>query len=182
VHDGLLLVLLLGPGPNTTIPLPAPGNNIIHPMAPSTPHAPPSAIQRLDSPLEASLPKAVHPGRLVADDDDSCAAQRAQQPPESAGEAEMGVPEGGMLYENDESCVVYRPKQSFEFSGEAEVEVCGDRGILRVDRLPGVVRRDNVRRLGVQECRDEGAAGCILAERLLWEVAYKMARASKYGS
>jgi hypothetical protein len=178
VHDGLLLVLLLGPGPSTTIHLPAPGNSVIHPAGPITLHTTPSALLKSGPPSCARPPETV-PSGMLNDDDDSCAVQQTS---DFAGEAKVGVDVGGTWDEDDQSCVVYRPKQSFEFSGEAEVEVCGDRGILRVDRLPGVVRRDNVCRLGVRECRDEGAVGCILAERLLWEVAYKMGRASKYGS
>lgn len=34
----------------------------------------------------------------------------------------------------------------------------------------------------MQEIVERGAAGCILAERLLPEVAYKLGRAAKYGA
>jgi hypothetical protein len=42
-------------------------------------------------------------------------------------------------------------------------------------------RRDNAQRFTAAECA-RGAAGGMLLERLLPELAYKMGRASKYGA
>jgi hypothetical protein len=43
-------------------------------------------------------------------------------------------------------------------------------------------RVDNAKRLDLANIVEHGAAGCILAERLLPEVAYKLGRAAKYGA
>jgi hypothetical protein len=77
---------------------------------------------------------------------------------------------------------VARPKQSWQYLGEEEVQVERYKGILCIERLPGVIRKDNVDVVSVRACRERGGAACILAERLLPELAYKMGRASKYGS
>jgi hypothetical protein len=51
-----------------------------------------------------------------------------------------------------------------------------------VHRLPAVIRVDSARRLDLSHISSQGAAGCILAERLLPEIAYKLGRAPKYGA
>ena len=43
-------------------------------------------------------------------------------------------------------------------------------------------RKDAVQKLDVGEVLERGGGGCILAERLLPEVAYKLGRAPKYGA
>eukprot|EP00884_Botryococcus_braunii_P022256 jgi/Botrbrau1/8714/Bobra.0311s0025.1 len=77
---------------------------------------------------------------------------------------------------------VVRPKQSWQYLGEDAVHVEQYNGVLRIERLPGVIRKDHVELVSVREARERGSAGCILADRLLPELAYKMGRASKYGS
>lgn len=47
---------------------------------------------------------------------------------------------------------------------------------------PHCCRVDDARRLELGHVRRCGGAGCILAERLLPEVAYKLGRALKYGA
>ncbi|KAK9821225.1 hypothetical protein WJX81_003510 [Elliptochloris bilobata] len=55
-------------------------------------------------------------------------------------------------------------------------------GLLLVLRLAGVVRRDMAARLSATEAAERGGGGCILLERLLPELAYKLGRAPKYGA
>lgn len=43
-------------------------------------------------------------------------------------------------------------------------------------------RRDAVEALDVGQVQRRGGGGCILAERMLPEVAYKLGRAPKYGA
>lgn len=43
-------------------------------------------------------------------------------------------------------------------------------------------RRDGVRGVSLADTRRRGGGGCILAERLLPEIAYKLGRAHKYGA
>jgi hypothetical protein len=49
-------------------------------------------------------------------------------------------------------------------------------------RLPGVIRADACRRLGLAEAAARGGLGPVVADRLLHEVAYKLGRAPKYGA
>jgi len=42
--------------------------------------------------------------------------------------------------------------------------------------------RDRCERLGVKECNTRGGQGCMLAERLMHEIAYKLGRAGTYGT
>ncbi|GMH32180.1 hypothetical protein BSKO_00014 [Bryopsis sp. KO-2023] len=72
---------------------------------------------------------------------------------------------------------VLRPKQSFEFRGEDFVEVDLGRPLLMVQRLKGVIRRDQMDCV----CLPRSNSG-ILAGHLLPEIAYKLARSKKYGA
>ncbi|KAL4434842.1 hypothetical protein ABPG77_005369 [Micractinium sp. CCAP 211/92] len=77
---------------------------------------------------------------------------------------------------------VRRPLQSYQFAGQERVAVDGQRPAAVVHRLPGVIRVDGAAALCLEEVQARGAAGCVLAERLLPEVAYKLGRAPKYGA
>mmetsp|Transcript_14463 Transcript_14463/g.31358 ORF Transcript_14463/g.31358 Transcript_14463/m.31358 type:complete len:439 (+) Transcript_14463:114-1430(+) len=87
----------------------------------------------------------------------------------------------GILDEVPCSTVV-RPVQSFQKLGQADIETQADAHVIVARRLPGVIRRDRSERLSLQECHMKGSQGCILADRMLPEVAYKLARAGKYGA
>ena len=75
-----------------------------------------------------------------------------------------------------------RPLQSFERLEGQAVSVAHDAPAVVVRRLAGVIRRDSAVGVGVQEALEKGVHGCILADRLLHEVAYKVAKAPKYGA
>ncbi len=75
-----------------------------------------------------------------------------------------------------------RPRQSFQLCRDQPVAVHEQVPLLTAQRLPAVVRVDACRQLSLAECSQRGGAGAILAERLLPELAYKMARAPKYGA
>lgn len=77
---------------------------------------------------------------------------------------------------------VLRPVQSFEQHGGAPIDVDTRQPLLVVRRLPGVMRRDKATRCSVAECLSKGGMGCILADRLIPEIAYKLGRAPKYGA
>ncbi|KAK9823699.1 hypothetical protein WJX72_004744 [[Myrmecia] bisecta] len=93
-------------------------------------------------------------------------------------------PPGGQVIapSADDFPSIVRPKQSYQICGLDEVQVQQDRPLLTVQRLPGVIRRDHATKLGLQECLQHGGNQCILAERLLPELAYKLGRAPKYGA
>ncbi|KAG2430129.1 hypothetical protein HXX76_010228 [Chlamydomonas incerta] len=84
--------------------------------------------------------------------------------------------------------LVSRPLQSFEFLGLERLTGPGGCGVdlaaplLVARRLPGVVRRDRAERLSYRDALAAGGQGCVQLERLLPEVAYKVARAPKYGA
>lgn len=82
----------------------------------------------------------------------------------------------------DDFPLVALPRQSHEVQHEAAVRVRAAGFALLAQRLPAVVRIDDVRRLGLAEVVAAGGARCVLAERLLPEVAYKLGRAPKYGA
>ncbi len=54
--------------------------------------------------------------------------------------------------------------------------------VLVARRLPGVVRRDRAQKMTWREAAAAGGQGAVLLDRLLPEVAYKLARAPKYGA
>lgn len=65
---------------------------------------------------------------------------------------------------------------------QACVDAQLDAPLLAVRRLPGAVRRDRASRLSMQEALSKGGIGSVLLNRLLPEIAYKLARAPKYGA
>ncbi|GAB4814971.1 hypothetical protein N2152v2_002017 [Parachlorella kessleri] len=77
---------------------------------------------------------------------------------------------------------IRRPLQSYQFRGTEQVAIRHDLAALVVHRLAGVIRKDAVQKLDVEEVLERGGGGCILAQRLLPEVAYKLGRAPKYGA
>eukprot|EP01025_Chloroclados_australasicus_P007854 TRINITY_DN12655_c1_g1_i1.p1 TRINITY_DN12655_c1_g1~~TRINITY_DN12655_c1_g1_i1.p1 ORF type:complete len:383 (+),score=41.86 TRINITY_DN12655_c1_g1_i1:290-1438(+) len=77
---------------------------------------------------------------------------------------------------------VDKPLQSFQFLGMDRVDIDDRQYILCVKKLPGVIRCDECSKIGFQECVNNGGEGCILIDRLLYEIAYKLARAPKYGA
>jgi len=54
--------------------------------------------------------------------------------------------------------------------------------VLVAARLRGVMRVDDVDTFCLDAALSHGGQGCILLERLIHEIAYKVARAPKYGS
>jgi hypothetical protein len=77
---------------------------------------------------------------------------------------------------------ILRPKQSWQVCGLEDVEVCQAQPILVAARLRGVTRVDEVESFSLQAALERGGQGCILLERLIHEIAYKVARTPKYGS
>ena len=75
-----------------------------------------------------------------------------------------------------------RPQQSWQFSGLDGVAVDEARPVIVAACLRGVTRRDRVDAFRLQDVLARGGQGCILLERLIHEIAYKLARAPKYGS
>ena len=65
---------------------------------------------------------------------------------------------------------------------QERVEVAEAAPLLLVRRLPGVVRRDRAAKLSLAEAAARGGMGAMLLDRLLPEMAYKLARAPKYGA
>ncbi|PNH06482.1 hypothetical protein TSOC_007171 [Tetrabaena socialis] len=100
----------------------------------------------------------------------------------AAAAAGGGAPAGLSVLDADDLGLVTRPVQSFEFAGLERVAVDAHAPVLVSRRLPGVVRRDRAERLGYKDALASGGQGCILLERLLPEVAYKIGRAPKYGA
>ena len=78
--------------------------------------------------------------------------------------------------------VLHRPLQSYQFKGMKKVHVDAKRPAVVVHRLPGIVRKDRVQTFHVAEIEAKGGGGCILAERMLAEIAYKIDKAPKYGA
>eukprot|EP00798_Chlamydomonas_sp_ICE-L_P016397 gene16397-22599_t len=130
---------------------------------------------------------------------DTMAAQDVMQPggatldpavfvitPRSLGAAAQAAPGVIGVLESLESSAnvaqVVRPVQSFQKRGRSELEVQASAPILVARRLPGVVRRDRAAKMGLEECNLRSGQGCILADRLLPEMAYKLGRALKYGA
>eukprot|EP01024_Parvocaulis_polyphysoides_P015388 TRINITY_DN1670_c0_g1_i1.p2 TRINITY_DN1670_c0_g1~~TRINITY_DN1670_c0_g1_i1.p2 ORF type:complete len:365 (-),score=55.77 TRINITY_DN1670_c0_g1_i1:203-1297(-) len=77
---------------------------------------------------------------------------------------------------------IIRPRQSFEFLGLDEVEIDEERVVLCVKKLQGVIRCDECSKVGYKECYEKGGDLAILIDRLFYEIAYKLARAPKYGA
>lgn len=75
-----------------------------------------------------------------------------------------------------------RPKQSWQFRGLNEVEVDVRRPIAIAACLRGVTRVDEGQNFQLGQMMRFGGQGCILLERLIHEIAYKVAKALKYGA
>eukprot|EP01023_Acetabularia_acetabulum_P064529 TRINITY_DN8366_c0_g3_i2.p1 TRINITY_DN8366_c0_g3~~TRINITY_DN8366_c0_g3_i2.p1 ORF type:complete len:354 (-),score=49.09 TRINITY_DN8366_c0_g3_i2:275-1336(-) len=84
--------------------------------------------------------------------------------------------------QNQDFLSIVRPAQSFEFLGLDNVEVDDARAVLCVKKLAGVFRCDECSKIGFKECYDKGGDIAILIDRFLHEIAYKLARAPKYGA
>lgn len=80
------------------------------------------------------------------------------------------------------AAAVVRPLQSFEFSGTERVAADVAAPAVVAHRLAGVIRRDRVGQLTLEEAAARGGGGAIPAERMLAELAYKIDRAPKYGA
>lgn len=81
-----------------------------------------------------------------------------------------------------EKVVLHRPLQSYQFCGMKQVKVDTERSAVVVHRLPGIVRKDRVEELNVAAIEAKGGGRCILGERMLFEIAYKIDKAPKYGA
>lgn len=77
---------------------------------------------------------------------------------------------------------VLRPKQTWQVLGLKDVDPDRTRPVMVSAVLRGVTRCDDVLGYNLSEMLARGGQACILAERLIHEVAYKVARAHKYGS
>lgn len=77
---------------------------------------------------------------------------------------------------------VTRPQQSWQYSGMQTVEVDEVRPVAVAAYLKGVTRRDDVDSFCLQDILHRGGQGCILIDRVIHEIAYKVARALKFGS
>ncbi|KAL3154342.1 hypothetical protein ABBQ32_013824 [Trebouxia sp. C0010 RCD-2024] len=88
----------------------------------------------------------------------------------------------GAVFEAEDFPRVVRPQQSHCISNMQPVSLCLSQSSLIIQHLPGVVRQDNVQTLSSSEIRMHGGGGCILAEHVLPELAYKLGRAAKYGA
>lgn len=77
---------------------------------------------------------------------------------------------------------VTRPQQSWQCSGLHCVQVEQRRPVAVAAYLKGVTRRDDLDTFCLQDMIRRSGQGCILVDRLIHEIAYKVARALKFGS
>lgn len=75
-----------------------------------------------------------------------------------------------------------RPKQSWQVCGLQDVDVELTQPLAVAACLRGVTRVDLVDRFLLGDMLEGAGQGCILLERLMHEIAYKLARAPKYGA
>ena len=78
-----------------------------------------------------------------------------------------------------------RPPQSFMFSGNTQIQEEIDRSKVGafVYRLPGVTRVDHVQSFSdIHTIYHLGGHKCILAERIVYDIAYKIGLGNKYGA
>ncbi|GJP55605.1 hypothetical protein CLOM_g14554 [Closterium sp. NIES-68] len=79
--------------------------------------------------------------------------------------------------------VPFVPRQSYELRGDEPVKGVRHHHPLLVTRhLPAVTRCDEATRFGMQECLQNGGDRAILADRFIYEVAFKLWRYPKYGA
>lgn len=86
-----------------------------------------------------------------------------------------------ILKTDKNSNTVCRPFQSFQFKGLNRVEVDPNSCSIVIHRLTGAVRCDRVKRLDINAIIRQAGGGCILAERMMYEIAFKIGKAPKYG-
>ena len=72
--------------------------------------------------------------------------------------------------------------QTWQVCGLERVDVALTQPLLVAMRLKGVTRIDGVEAYNLTDALRLGGHGCILLERLIHEIAYKIARAAKYGA
>lgn len=77
---------------------------------------------------------------------------------------------------------VTRPQQSWQRSGLHCVQVDQRRPVAVAAYLKGVTRRDDLNTFCLQDMIHRSGQGCILVDRVIHEIAYKVARALKFGS
>lgn len=77
---------------------------------------------------------------------------------------------------------VTRPKQTWQVLGLQEVQVAEQQPMMVSSCLRGVTRCDELDTYNLEGMLRSAGQGCILAERLIHEVAYKVGRALKYGA
>ena len=81
-----------------------------------------------------------------------------------------------------EDLILMRPRQSWQFCGMHMVDMQTERPILVAARLRGSTRVDDVNDFQLGHVLTRGGQGCIPLERIIHEIAYKIARALKYGA
>jgi hypothetical protein len=77
---------------------------------------------------------------------------------------------------------VERPAQSWQYQGMQKVQTATAAPVLVAGILHGVTRCDTLQTFSLRKTLQRGGQGCILISRLVHEIAYKIARAPKYGS
>ncbi|CAI5974294.1 unnamed protein product [Closterium sp. NIES-65] len=106
---------------------------------------------------------------------------KVASPPSAAAAPAAGASAGGSV-----PCVprmAFVPWQSYELRGDEPVEAIRRHHPLLVTRhLPAVTRCDEATRFGMQECIQNGGDRAILADRFIYEVAFKLWRYPKYGA
>ncbi|KAK9803194.1 hypothetical protein WJX73_001247 [Symbiochloris irregularis] len=75
-----------------------------------------------------------------------------------------------------------RPMQSFQFLGTHAEETSAHHAILCLQYCPAIIRQDHLTKFDPARMCTAGGHGCILAERLLPELAFKLGFAPKYGA
>eukprot|EP00200_Dunaliella_tertiolecta_P003799 CAMPEP_0202338988 /NCGR_PEP_ID=MMETSP1126-20121109/1041_1 /ASSEMBLY_ACC=CAM_ASM_000457 /TAXON_ID=3047 /ORGANISM="Dunaliella tertiolecta, Strain CCMP1320" /LENGTH=448 /DNA_ID=CAMNT_0048929471 /DNA_START=12 /DNA_END=1358 /DNA_ORIENTATION=- len=104
----------------------------------------------------------------------------------SGGNTDGKLPQGLDVLETSATggavSLVNRPVQSFQFSGLSRIEIAHGAPAVVVRHLPGVIRRDRAERMKLSEAHQRGGQGTILADRLMYEIMYKLGRAPKYGA
>jgi hypothetical protein len=76
----------------------------------------------------------------------------------------------------------YKPKQSWQASGLHTVQVKLAQPLMVASYLRGVTRKDDVEQYLLQDMLDIGGQGCLLVDRIIHEIAYKVGRAPKFGA
>ncbi|CAI5463661.1 unnamed protein product [Closterium sp. Yama58-4] len=102
-------------------------------------------------------------------------------PPASAAAASPAA--GAASADGSVAClarVPFVPRQSYELRGDEPVEAIRRHHPLLVTRhLPAVTRCDEATHFGMQECIQNGGDRAILADRFIYEIAFKLWRSGK---